>query len=204
MTDHQPTREGGRLVTAAGISRLIGALITVWLVLLAAPSLTDGQWLRLVLLILVGCPAIAAVFSLPRPSFRSYLAIGLAIALCIGVLRGVRLALDSTVSNDVSKSAEFFIGFLLSAFLSILGLVIAGLVFALLRTSIGMIVQPKPDRTRVDELRKWIALVLPLAAIPVWILIGGQAILSVLPLVAGLVSLLYIWPRKRNGSSVPS
>jgi hypothetical protein len=53
-----------------------------------------------------------------------------------------------------------------------------------------MIIQP-PDSRRIDELRKWLALVLPFAAVVVWVAEGFLFLW--VPFVAILAS-LFLWP----------
>jgi hypothetical protein len=140
---------------------------------------------------MLACPAIAMVFSLPRVSFRSYLGIGLGCGVFVAALVGVERAQNPGPRHELTGGEEFLLGFVGGAFFSVLGLAIGGLIFSLLRTSISLIIQPQPDSRRVDELRKWLALVLPLAAVVVWIA-GGFLFLWV-PLVAILAS-LFLWP----------
>jgi hypothetical protein len=185
-------RDAAPLITAASVSRLAGALVTT---LLVYTALLSGDPLFRLAAIVLACPAIAIGFSLPRVAFGSYLWIGLASAVLVATLVGAERAQNPGPRHELTEREEFLAGFVGGAFFSVFGLAVAGLIFSLVRTSVGMIIQRRPDSRYIGEVRKWLALVLPLAAVVVWVL-NGFLFLWV-PVVAVLAS-LYIWPPGRD------
>jgi hypothetical protein len=123
-------------MTATGTARVLGALITAWLVSEAASSFASSQLHQVMLFGLLACPAIAVAFSLPRTSFSAYLGIGLALAAFVAVIRGIAGPPDPR--QELTGGEEFIVGFLFSAFFSLFGLTLGGLAFSLVRTSLGV------------------------------------------------------------------
>jgi hypothetical protein len=176
-------------MTATGTARVLGALITAWLVSEAASSFASSQLHQVMLFGLLACPAIAVAFSLPRTSFSAYLGIGLALAAFVAVIRGIAGPPDPR--QELTGGEEFIVGFLFSAFFSLFGLTLGGLAFSLVRTSLGVLIQRMPNKRHINELRKSLALVLPFAAVVVWI--AGGFLLIWVPVVA-ILAALFLWP----------
>jgi hypothetical protein len=118
------------------------------------------------------------------------------VAGFVATIRGIAGPPDPR--QELTGGEGFVVGYLFSGFFSLVGLTVIGLVFTLGRASVGLLIQKELNKRHLDGLRKWLALVLSLVAVAMWLWAGFLFIW--VPLVAILTS-LFLWPPGYEDSS---
>jgi hypothetical protein len=98
------------MLNAENISRAIGTVISAGLISLLIRSLQADLLSIQAPLFLITCPAVAAVFSLPRIPLSLYSFLGMAAALAMGVTAAIHWArTDDELGTEVALVGGFIV-----------------------------------------------------------------------------------------------
>ena len=104
------------------------ALLAVLLLLLVALPLNEASRYASILLLLVGFPVLAWLYSLPRTSFTTYGLNAVAITGAVSIAMGFATVYDD---NDMNDAVAFLVGVIVGSVVAAVGLVAGAFVLLL-------------------------------------------------------------------------